>query len=155
MNLRSFLSILDKMQWAKKPSHATVPLNTLVIESYDGYPVFLSGPATHARLPSVCWTPGHLWRGKSGHSHSRWVHFFYIFCLIDRINCWSKEKVEAERCELYLMVIQVCKELKVALLHRWCVNVKTTRGFINIPLDYFHTYKPRHNTITNYTSNCR
>ncbi len=26
-NLRSFLSILDRMQWAKKPSHATVPLN--------------------------------------------------------------------------------------------------------------------------------
>ncbi len=29
-NLRSFLSILDRMQWAKKPSHATVPLNPSV-----------------------------------------------------------------------------------------------------------------------------
>ncbi len=25
-NLRSFLSVLDRMQWSTKPSHATVPL---------------------------------------------------------------------------------------------------------------------------------
>ncbi len=31
----------------------------------------------------------------------------------------------------------VNKELKVVLIHLWRVNVKTTRGFINIPLDDF------------------
>jgi hypothetical protein len=36
---------------------------------------------------------------------------------------------------------KVSKELKVVLLHLWRVNVKTTRGFINIPLDDFHIDK--------------
>ncbi len=33
------------------------------------------------------------------------------------------------------------KELKVILLHLWCVNVKTTRGFIYISLGDFHIDK--------------
>jgi hypothetical protein len=33
---------------------------------------------------------------------------------------------------------KVSKELKVVLLPLWPVDVKTTRGFINITLDDFH-----------------
>ncbi len=39
------------------------------------------------------------------------------------------------------MYSKVSKELKVVLLHLWLVNVKTTRGFINIPLKDFHMDK--------------
>ncbi len=46
----------------------------------------------------------------------------------------KKGKVGAERCEIN----KVSKELKLILLHLWRVNVKTTRGFINIPLEDFH-----------------
>jgi hypothetical protein len=46
-------------------------------------------------------------------------------------------------CENILDVhtCKVSKELKVVLLHLWCVNVKTTRGFTNIPLEDFHVDK--------------
>jgi hypothetical protein len=33
------------------------------------------------------------------------------------------------------------KELKVVLLHIWRLNVKTTRGFIYIPLEDFNMFK--------------
>ncbi len=44
---------------------------------------------------------------------------------------------------MYLSVrtSKASKELKVVLLHLWRVNVKTTRGFIDIPLVDFHTVK--------------
>jgi hypothetical protein len=45
--------------------------------------------------------------------------------------------------------------MKVVLLHLWRVNVKTTRGFINITLDDFHIYKPRYDAILNCTNSCR
>jgi hypothetical protein len=44
---------------------------------------------------------------------------------------------------------KVSKEMKVVLLHLWRVNVKTTPGFINIPLEDTKI-KPRHNN-----TNCR
>jgi hypothetical protein len=50
---------------------------------------------------------------------------------------------------------KVSKELKVVLLHLWRVNVKTICGFINIPLDDFHIYKPRYDAISICTNNCR
>ncbi len=31
--------------------------------------------------------------------------------------------------------------IKVVLLHLWHINVKTTRGFFNIPLEDFHVDK--------------
>ncbi len=34
--------------------------------------------------------------------------------------------------------VLVGNELKVILFHLWRVNVKKTRGFINIPLEDFH-----------------
>jgi hypothetical protein len=39
-------------------------------------------------------------------------------------------------------------ELKVKLLHLWRVNVKTTGGFINIPLADLSHINLRHNNIT-------
>ncbi len=33
------------------------------------------------------------------------------------------------------------KRLKVALLHLWHIKVKTTGGFINIPVEDFHMVK--------------
>jgi hypothetical protein len=36
---------------------------------------------------------------------------------------------------------EVSKKLKVVLLHLWRVNVKTTRGFISIPLGDFYIDK--------------
>ncbi len=38
---------------------------------------------------------------------------------------------------------KVSKDVKVALLYLWRVNVKTSRGFINIPVEDFHIEKPR------------
>jgi hypothetical protein len=60
---------------------------------------------------------------------------------------------EEEMCEYVVDVhtSKVSKELKV--LYLWRVTVKTTRGFINIPLDDFHLDKLRHNNITNCTIN--
>jgi hypothetical protein len=48
---------------------------------------------------------------------------------------------------------KVSKALKVVLFHLWRVNVKTTRGFINIPLEDFHIGKNRAINITNCTIN--
>jgi hypothetical protein len=39
-------------------------------------------------------------------------------------------------------------ELKVKLLHLWRVNVRTTGGFINIPLADLSHINLRHNNIT-------
>ncbi len=38
-NLRSFLSILDRMHWAKKPSHATVPLSLCLVHCFIWFEV--------------------------------------------------------------------------------------------------------------------
>ncbi len=55
----------------------------------------------------------------------------------------AKSRVSiAERCEYVVHTSKVSKELKVVVLrHLWRVNVKTTRGFINIPLEDFHIEK--------------
>jgi hypothetical protein len=46
-NLRSFLSILDRMQWAKKPSHATVPLNRVKPSSLNTNGFFCINAGVH------------------------------------------------------------------------------------------------------------
>jgi hypothetical protein len=55
----------------------------------------------------------------------------------------ARKKVGAERCENVLdaHTSKAGKELKVALLHLWRENVKTTRGFIYIPLEDLHMVK--------------
>ncbi len=62
-----------------------------------------------------------------------------IYCIL----LPQRKKVEAERCE-YIFDVHTSKAskiLKVVLLHLWRINVKTTRGFINIPLEDFHMDK--------------
>jgi hypothetical protein len=62
----------------------------------------------------------------------------------------ARKKVGTARCE-YGFDVQhtsnASKRLKVVLLHLWRTNVKTTCGFLNIPVEDFHL-KPRHNNIT-------
>jgi hypothetical protein len=41
----------------------------------------------------------------------------------------------------HVLMSKASKELKVVLLHIWRVNVKTTRGFIYIPLADFNMVK--------------
>ncbi len=57
-----------------------------------------------------------------------------------KIYCWSNEKKRS--WEVWNIsnghTRKVSKELKVILFHLWRVNPKTTRGFINIPLEDFH-----------------
>jgi hypothetical protein len=55
----------------------------------------------------------------------------------------ERKKVEAEKCEYVfdLHMSKVNKELKMLLLHLLHVNVKTTGGFINIPVEDFHVDK--------------
>jgi hypothetical protein len=57
---------------------------------------------------------------------------------------------------MYVFDVHTCKvskELKMELLHLWRIIVKTTRGFINIPLEIFTYIQLRHNNITNCTNN--
>ncbi len=53
------------------------------------------------------------------------------------------KKAGVARCEYVFDVhtSKVSKRLKVVLLHLWRINVKTTGGFINIPVVDFHMVK--------------
>jgi hypothetical protein len=55
----------------------------------------------------------------------------------------ARKKIGAERRENVFdaHTSKDGKELKVVLLHLWHVNIKTTRGFIYIPLKDFHKVK--------------
>ncbi len=52
-------------------------------------------------------------------------------------------KKVGEKCEyvFYVYTSKASKRLKMVLLHLWRINVRTTRGFINIPLEEFHIDK--------------
>jgi hypothetical protein len=58
-------------------------------------------------------------------------------------NVEVRKKLGAEKCEYVfdLHMSKVSKELKMLLLHLLHVNVKTTGGFINIPVEDFHIDK--------------
>ncbi len=53
------------------------------------------------------------------------------------------KKVGASRCDYVFdgHTSKDSKRLKVVLLHLWRINVKTTGGFINIPVEDFHMVK--------------
>jgi hypothetical protein len=53
------------------------------------------------------------------------------------------KKVGAARCEYVFNVhtSKASKRLKVVLLHLWRINVKTTGGLTNIPVEDFHIVK--------------
>jgi hypothetical protein len=61
------------------------------------------------------------------------------------------KKAGAARCEnvFDVQTSKASQRLKVVLLHLWRINVKTSRGFINIPLEDFLIDKLRHNNIRN------
>ncbi len=71
-----------------------------------------------------------------------WATFPFELTFI-MLRC-ARKKIGAERCECVfdLHTSKASKELKVVLLlHLWCVNVKTTGGFIYISLEEFHMDK--------------
>ncbi len=66
------------------------------------------------------------------------------------------KKVVAARCEYVFEVktSEASKRLKVVPLHLWRINIKTTSGFINIPLEDFLIDNLRNKNITNCTVYC-
>jgi hypothetical protein len=56
-------------------------------------------------------------------------------------NYHIREKVGAARCEYVFAVhtSKASKRLKMVLLHLGLINVKTSRGFINIPIEDYWT----------------
>jgi hypothetical protein len=72
------------------------------------------------------------------------VALFIILKLLDFLFIillpQGKKVGGAARCECVSDVhtSKASERLKVALLHLWRINVKTTGGFINIPVEDFH-----------------
>ncbi len=60
----------------------------------------------------------------------------YIF-----LKSWTKNPGSTALSPPDVHTNKASKTLKVVLLHLWRINVKTTRGFLNIPLEDFHVDK--------------
>ncbi len=66
----------------------------------------------------------------------------------------ARKKIGSARCEYYVFDVhssEASKRLKMGLLHLWRINVNTTGGFVNIPVEDFTWLNSRHNNITNST----
>ncbi len=85
--------------------------------------------------------------GRRGKYNTCSRRFFYLvtFFSVRKLNSENYGLVEVRKSRSWevwnifdVHTSLINKELKVIILHLWRVNVKTTRGFINIPLEDFH-----------------
>jgi hypothetical protein len=74
--------------------------------------------------------------GKIEDTHIQKILAFVFFRTVD-----TRKKVGAAKCEFVFDVHTSKVNQRLKVLHLWRFNVKTTRGFINIPLEDFHIDK--------------